>query len=162
MTANEYNLCVDELSDRVFRFALKSLRDEDHARDVVQDCFEKLWLKKEGVEFAKAKSYLFTSAYNIMVDFWRREKFRGEAEGLEETLSYEQHQYSGLKPIINRALDRLPEIQRTVLMLRDYEGYDYAEIGRICELNESQVKVYIYRARMAMKNYLGSIKEVLG
>lgn len=162
MTTAEYNLCVDQLSDRVYRFALKSLRDEDHAHDVVQDCFEKLWLKKENVEFGKARAYLFTSAYNNMVDFWRREKFRGEAENIEETFSYEQHQYTGLKPIINRALDKLPEIQRTVLMLRDYEGYDYAEIGNICDLSDSQVKVYIYRARMAMKNYLGSIKEVLG
>ncbi|HCS21972.1 MAG TPA: RNA polymerase sigma factor [Bacteroidetes bacterium] len=162
MNVTEYNLCVEQLSDRVYRFALKSLKDEDRSQDIVQDCFEKLWLKKDGIAFEKAKSYLFTSAYHAMVDFWRREKFRGEAENLEETFSYEPHQYSGLKPIINRALDKLPEIQRTVLLLRDYEGYDYGEIGRICDLNESQVKVYIYRARLAMKNYLGSLKAVLG
>ncbi len=162
MTVTEYNLCVEQLSDRVYRFALKSLKDEDHSHDIVQDCFEKLWLKKEGIEFTKAKSYLFTSAYNKMVDFWRREKFRGEAEDSEEKYSYEQHHYSGLKPIINKALDKLPEIQRTVLLLRDYEGYDYAEIGKICDLSDSQVKVYIYRARLAMKNYLGSLQAVLG
>lgn len=162
MTATEYNLCVEQLADRVFRFTVKSLKDEDLARDMVQDCFEKLWLKRETIAFEKAKSYLFTSAYHAMVDHWRRAKFTGEAEDLEETYSYEPGTYTGLKPIINRALDRLPEIQRTVLLLRDYEGYDYAEIGRICELNESQVKVYIYRARLAMKNYLGSLQAVLG
>lgn len=162
MTVTEYNLCVEQFSDRVFRFTLKSLKDEDLARDMVQDCFEKLWLKREGIAFEKARSYLFTSAYHAMVDYWRRDKFRGEAEDLEEKHYYEPHQYNGLKPIINRALERLPEIQRTVLMLRDYEGYDYAEIGRICDLNDSQVKVYIYRARLAMKNYLGSLQAVLG
>lgn len=162
MNVTEYNLCVEQLSDRVYRFALKSLKDKDHSHDIVQDSFEKLWLKKEGIEYSKAKSYLFTTAYNKMVDFWRREKFRGEAENLEETFSYEPQQYSGLKPIINKALDKLPEVQRTVLMLRDYEGYDYAEIGNICDLTDSQVKVYIYRARLAMKNYLGSLQAVLG
>lgn len=162
MNGTEYNLCVDQLSDRVYRFALKSLKDEDRSQDIVQDCFEKLWLKKENVAFEKAKSYLFTSAYHAMVDFWRREKFRGEANNLEQSHSYEQEQYSGLRPVINRALDKLPEIQRTVLLLRDYEGYDYAEIGQICDLSDSQVKVYIYRARLAMKNYLGSLKAVLG
>lgn len=78
---------MEQLSDRVYRFELKSLKDEDHWHDIVQDCFEKLWLKKEGVEFAEAKSYLFTTAYNKMVDFWRREKFRGEAEDLKEKYS---------------------------------------------------------------------------
>ncbi len=162
MTVSEYNQCVDQFSDRVYRFALKSLKDEDHARDIVQDCFEKLWIKKEGIVFEKARSYLFTSAYNAMVDFWRREKFRGEEEDLEEKHHYEPNHYTGLRPVINKALDKLPEVQRTVLLLRDYEGYDYAEIGKICDLSDSQVKVYIYRARMAMKNYLGSLKAVLG
>jgi RNA polymerase sigma-70 factor (ECF subfamily) len=46
-------------------------------------------------------------------------------------------------------------------MLRDYEGYDYEQIGEITGLNESQVKVYIYRARVAMKDYLVSIENVI-
>jgi RNA polymerase sigma-70 factor (ECF subfamily) len=45
--------------------------------------------------------------------------------------------------------------------LRDYEGYSYEEIGEITGLNESQVKVYIYRARLALKQYIGSLENVL-
>jgi RNA polymerase sigma-70 factor (ECF subfamily) len=48
-----------------------------------------------------------------------------------------------------------------VLLLRDYEGYDYAEIGQITGLNESQVKVYIFRARTFLKNYIGKIEAVI-
>ena len=55
---------------------------------------------------------------------------------------------------------RLPEIQRIVLTLRDYEGYSYQEIGEMTTLSESQVKVYIYRARVFLKNYIGKL-EVL-
>jgi len=58
-------------------------------------------------------------------------------------------------------MEKLPEIQRSVLMLRDYEGYAYKEIGEITGLNESQVKVYIYRARVFLKNYLVSIDRVI-
>jgi len=46
-------------------------------------------------------------------------------------------------------------------MLRDYEGYDYAAIGEITGLSESQVKVYIFRARVFLKEYLVSIDNVL-
>jgi RNA polymerase sigma-70 factor (ECF subfamily) len=61
-----------------------------------------------------------------------------------------------LKRILDEALARLPEIQRSVIMLRDYEGYSYEEIGAITGLNASQVKVYIFRARVSLKNYLVS------
>jgi RNA polymerase sigma-70 factor (ECF subfamily) len=45
--------------------------------------------------------------------------------------------------------------------LRDYEGYSYEEIGKITGLNESQVKVYIYRARLNLKEYIGSLENVV-
>jgi RNA polymerase sigma-70 factor (ECF subfamily) len=46
-------------------------------------------------------------------------------------------------------------------MLRDYEGYSYEEIGEITALNPSQVKVYIYRARLALKEYIGKPENVI-
>ena len=59
-----------------------------------------------------------------------------------------------LLEILHEALDKLPEIQKTVVLLRDYEGYNYAEIAEITTLSESQVKVYIFRARQALKEYI--------
>lgn len=72
-----------------------------------------------------------------------------------------EKQYSDLKEVLNEALNKLPEVQRSVVMLRDYEGYSYEEIGNIMELNESQVKVYIFRARTFLKNYIGSLDKVI-
>jgi RNA polymerase sigma-70 factor (ECF subfamily) len=69
--------------------------------------------------------------------------------------------YSDLKEILQEAVSKLPEIQRHVIMLRDYEGYSYEEIGEICNLNESQVKVYIFRARKFLKDYIGNIEAVV-
>ncbi|MCK5078762.1 MAG: RNA polymerase sigma factor, partial [Bacteroidales bacterium] len=59
------------------------------------------------------------------------------------------------------ALAKLNEVQRSVVLLRDYEGYSYHEIGEITGLNESQVKVYLYRARVYLKNYIVSPEHVI-
>jgi RNA polymerase sigma factor (sigma-70 family) len=70
-------------------------------------------------------------------------------------------QYSDLNEILHEALDRLPPVQKSVIMLRDYEGYSYEEIEKITGLNESQVKVYIYRGRLALKEYLVKMEYVV-
>jgi RNA polymerase sigma-70 factor (ECF subfamily) len=62
--------------------------------------------------------------------------------------------YSDLQEVLYEAIKRLPETQRSVLLLRDYEGYSYQEIEEITGLNEAQVKVYIYRARVFLKDYI--------
>src|SRR6476661_5792281 len=74
MTEKEYNDCVSLYADNVFRFIVKNLRHEEDARDVVQTAFEKLWRNREEVEHAKSKSYLFTVAYNQMIDHLRKSK----------------------------------------------------------------------------------------
>jgi RNA polymerase sigma factor (sigma-70 family) len=161
MTAAQYNQCVDTYADGVYRFILKNIRDEEKARDIVQDSFEKMWIKVEEISHEKAKSYLFTTAYHTMIDSIRRDRHQSDLdEGALNAHSYSQ-EYTGLKQILEEAVARLPEIQRSVVMLRDYEGYSYQEIGEITGLNESQVKVYIYRARTFLKNYIGSLDAVI-
>ncbi len=161
MTTAEFNQCVDEHSNGVYRFILKNIRDEDKAKDIVQDSFEKMWLKVNEIEYEKSKSYLFTAAYHTMIDAIRKNKNQSE---LNE-VAFNQHSYTneylGLKDILNKAVDKLPEIQKSVLLLRDYEGCSYEEIEKITNLSVSQVKVYIYRARVFLKNYIGSLDKVI-
>lgn len=161
MTTAQYNQCVDDFSDGVYRFILKNIGDEDKARDIVQDSFEKMWRKAEEINFAKARSYLFTTAYHTMIDAIRKDRHQ---EPIDENTFVEQshsNEYSGLKEILEEALSRLVPIQRSVILLRDYEGYSYQEIGEITGLSESQVKVYIYRARVFLKNYIRRLDIVL-
>ncbi len=161
MTVKEYNQCVDLHADGVYRFILKNIREEDRARDIVQDAFAKMWEKAGTIAFEKAKSYLFTAAYHTMIDAIRKDKHQQDYRDHQGDQGYSENDYSDLKEILNEAVGKLPEIQRSVLLLRDYEGYSYKEIGEITELNESQVKVYIYRARVFLKNYLVSIDRVI-
>lgn len=161
MTIKEYNKSVEMYSDGVFRFILKNARNEEVAKDIVQDAFEKMWIKVDTISFEKAKSYLFTTAYHTLIDFVRKNKRLVDIELSSEFDNSHSEQYSDVKEILDEAIKRLPDIQRTVILLRDYEGYSYKEIAEITNLNESQVKVYIYRGRMFLKKYIGSIEKIL-
>jgi RNA polymerase sigma factor (sigma-70 family) len=161
MTAAQYNQCVDTYADGVYRFILKNIRDEEKARDIIQDSFEKMWIKVEEIAYEKAKSYLFTTAYHTMIDSIRRDRHQSELDDAALNTHSYRAEYTGLKQILEEAVARLPEIQRSVVLLRDYEGYSYQEIGEVTGLNESQVKVYIYRARTFLKNYIGSMDAVI-
>lgn len=161
MTLNEYNKSVELFSDRIYRFVLKSIKDIQKAEDIVQDSYEKLWKNVDNVNFKKVKSYLFTTAYHTMIDRLRKEKRSSFSEDLNLQEQSHENNYSDLSEILNAAVNQLPEMQRIVILLRDYEGYSYDEIGKITNLNESQVKVYIYRARVFLKNYIGKMETVI-
>jgi RNA polymerase sigma factor (sigma-70 family) len=161
LTLSDYNTCVDLHADGVYRFVLKHIKDKDVAKDIVQDSFEKMWRKIDTIDGAKSKSYLFTTAYHGLVDYTRRDSKKASFTEVNYNEHSHNKQYSDLKEILNLGLEQLPDIQKTVLLLRDYEGYDYQEIGEITELSESQVKVYIFRARTFLKNYIGKMEAVL-
>ncbi|HZH99580.1 MAG TPA: RNA polymerase sigma factor [Flavisolibacter sp.] len=161
MTEKEYNDCVNLYADNVYRFIVKNLRHEEDARDVVQSAFEKLWRNREDVDPAKCKSYLFTVAYHQMIDQVRKVKRIQLKEEFNENVSVQHKEVNNVRKILNEALARLSETQRSLVMLKDYEGYSYEEIGQITGLNSSQVKVYLHRARLQLKAYLVSIENVI-
>jgi RNA polymerase sigma-70 factor (ECF subfamily) len=143
-----------EHADAVYRFLLKNLRHAEDARDIVQTSFEKLWKTHTQVDPATAKSYLFTIAYHQMIDHLRKNKRVQLRESFDESASIQQGKADNLKDMLNEALNRLPETQRSLVLLKDYEGYSYEEIGKITGLSNSQVKVYLHRARLQLKQYL--------
>ncbi|HIP35816.1 MAG TPA: RNA polymerase sigma factor [Crocinitomix sp.] len=161
MTVKEYNTAVDDFADNIYRFVLKHLKNVDATKDVVQDTFAKVWVKHKNISAQKVKSYLFTTAYNTLIDVLRKEKYNEDIEQLDKHFNQRATKNIDLQEILHSALNQLPEIQKTVILLRDYEGYDYAEIGKITHLKESQVKVYIFRARKKLKQILVSVEAVL-
>ena len=161
MTVAEFNKSVDDYSDGLYRFILKNIKDEEKAKDIIQDTYEKLWTKISNVSYQKVKSYLFTAAYHTMIDTIRKEKRLEDFEKVNADMYSHTRQYTGLSEMLEEAVNKLPQDQRSVILLRDYEGYSYEEIADITGLNESQVKVYIYRGRMFLKKYIGSIETVI-
>jgi len=160
MTVKEYNTSVEQHSDNLYRFVLKNIKDSERAKDIVQDTFEKVWKNHKDISYAKAKSYLFSTAYHTLIDSIRRDKFKAEWDKADENKNFTNESYSDLNEILHQAIDKLPADQKNVILLRDYEGYSYQEIAEITNLSEAQVKVYIFRGRQFLKNYIGKI-EVL-
>lgn len=161
MTTGEYNQIVKDHANNLYRYVQRNVRDRERAHDLVQDSFEKLWRNRSEISYSKAKSYMFSIAHNTLVDMIRKENRQIVMDAADMPQVAHVSGYSDLKEILDRAVAQLPDVQRSVVLLRDYEGYSYEEIGQITGLNESQVKVYIYRARLFLKNYIGQIETVI-
>jgi RNA polymerase sigma factor (sigma-70 family) len=163
MTVKEYNRSVEEFADSVYRFIRADLKDDDRANDIVQDSYEKLWRNVAEIEYVVVKSWLFSTAYHTMIDMIRHENRMTLTDDFHEheTGLLSDSQYTDLNEVLHAALSKLPEQQRSAVLLRDYEGYSYKEIGEITGLTEAQVKINIYRGRIAMRNYIGKIETVL-
>jgi RNA polymerase sigma factor (sigma-70 family) len=161
MTAEEYNDCVKLYADGLYRFMLRSTRQTEDARDLVQSSFEKLWEHRAGVDVLKSKSYLFTIGYHKMIDLNRKNSRMEFRETLPDQTATTQRNTPRLKELLEKALNRLNERQRALVLLKDYEGYSYEEIAEITGLNITQVKVTLHRARLILKEWLVSVEHVL-
>lgn len=156
MTEKAYNDCVDNFADGVYRFIVKNIRHTEDAQDIVQSAFEKLWVNREQVLPEKAKSYLFTVAYHQMIDHIRKSDKMPLVEASSIPHEPITQERSELKQILMQAVNALNPTQKSLVLLKDYEGYSYQEIGEIMDLSESQVKVYLHRARLILKNKLSA------
>jgi RNA polymerase sigma-70 factor (ECF subfamily) len=159
MNAKEYNELVNRHSDGLYRFILKNIKDESEAQDVVQDAFEKLWVNKDKVAIEKAKSWLFSTAYHTMIDNIRKVKRIETLEDYHDEKHFYADEYMGTGEVLEKGLNKLPAIQKSVVLLRDYEGYSYEEIAEITQINVGQVKVYIHRARTFMRNFIEKMEN---
>lgn len=161
MTINDYNRAVDTWADGLYRFVLKNISDSEKSRDIIQDCYEKMWVHRENIDAEKVKAYLFTTAHHTMIDSIRKAKHETSLDWKKVAEPIVHHGYSDLQEVLHEAVQQLSAIQRSVVMLRDYEGYSYREISEITGISEVQVKVYIYRARVFLKSYIGQIESLV-
>ncbi|MBR1835634.1 MAG: RNA polymerase sigma factor [Bacteroidales bacterium] len=155
MNAKEYNKIVEQHSDSLFRFALRYTADEEDSNDAVQESFVALWEHRDEVSPAGAKGWLMRVLYRLLVDRHRRVK---RLDGLEERVEegYNPHHQYELHDQLQQMLKQLPDIQRTLLLLRDLEGYSYKEMAEMTGLSEQQVMTYLYRARVKARKYLSN------
>jgi RNA polymerase sigma factor (sigma-70 family) len=161
MTVKEYNRSVEDYSDSVYRFIRSNLKDSDRASDIVQDTFEKLWRNVTSIDFPVVKPWLFTTAYRTMIDIIRHENRMTSLEETDNRNFVHDTQYTDLNEVLHMALGRIPENQKSMILLRDYEGYSYKEIGEITGATEAQVKINIYRGRLALKSIIGKIETLI-
>lgn len=141
----------------MLRFAVWNCRDRMRGEDAMQEAFAKLWECREKVPVEKGLGYLLTVTRRYLIDCMRHDvvvsKVHEEMAQVAETRTEDRNLY-GMSDEMVDALSRLPEVQRSILQLRDVEGYSYKEIAQMLELSDQQVQVYLFRARTTMKKLL--------
>ncbi len=151
--------------NKLFRFALKFLGNEEEAKDVVQEVFIRVWNGREQMnEVQNWEAWCMRITKNLSLDRIRS-MTRRQTQSLEDgfnvrELSLTPHESTELHESmqsINSMIAALPEKQRQIIHLRDIEGYSYNEICEILELDMNQVKVNLFRARAAVREKIMKI-----
>jgi len=159
MHVEEFTGIIDPIKDKLYRYALRIVKDEMGAEDVVQEVIIKLWKKKEQfAEIDNKEAWCMTLTRNLSIDKTRSKK-GGRTESIEDyhhvkDKTLDPYKETKSKDMMNRIMammETLPENQKSVLHLRDVEGYSYKEISEITTLSVDQVKVNLYRARKSMR-----------
>ena len=156
---------VFPVKNKLFRFAFRLLGSSDEAQDVVQEVFMKLWNGREQLEGVQnMEAWCMRITKNLSLDRLRQQQ-RRPVDSIEKGLEVQNetrspHEATEMTENIKRIGDLmalLPEKQRQVMHLRDIEGYSYNEIVEILEMDMSQVKVNLFRARNAVREKLQKI-----
>ncbi len=154
------------LKDKLFRLALRITLDRAEAEDVVQDTLIRVWHKRdEWSNIDSIEAYSMTICRNLSLD--RTSKAARSNLTIDEerdqppthTTPYEELATKQRLQLVQQLIDRLPEVQRSIMLLRDVEGKSYREIATILNLSEEQVKVYLFRARQRIKLQFAKIEE---
>ena len=155
MTQKEYNNGVRLWADDVYRFAVRCGGGEDLSKDAVQEAYASLWERREQVEVEKGKAFLFTVVHNCLMSYHRHEQVHQQTLPLlEPDRVVQPDERFDLQDALHKALERLPQVQREAVQLKDVEGYSCKEIAEMLSLTEKQVSVYLFRARVSLKKTL--------
>ncbi|MBQ5937329.1 MAG: RNA polymerase sigma factor [Bacteroidaceae bacterium] len=157
-----FRTTVLPLSDKLFRLALRITMNKAEAEDVVQDTLLKVWEHREEWEqINNLEAFAIATCRNRALDVMKRagrntEKLDEMAHFSSQT-PQEQLEADEQISLVNRLMDDLPEVQRTIMLLRDIEGKTYQEIAQTLDISETQVKVYLHRARTKIKERIWTI-----
>jgi len=148
------------LKNELFRLALRITLNRVEAEDVVQETLIKVWNRRDKWdELESIEAFCLTICRNIAVD--KRRKMENQNQSLEDEHDAPDRSYASNPEeqvmqqdrirLVRRLIDNLPEKQRSVMQLRDFEGKSYKEIAQVLGISEEQVKINIFRARQTIK-----------
>ena len=159
MTKESFITCAKLYTPNLLRFSKRVAGNAIEAEDIVQECFEVLWKNKERVEMGSAKSYLFSVAHKKIMDTYRTDLKVQELDSVYNEPETKPEDRDDAQ-LVQLAMNQIPALFKELLTLRDLESYSYREIETITGLTESQVKVYLFRARKAVKERILKLELV--
>jgi RNA polymerase sigma-70 factor (ECF subfamily) len=147
----------DRYANDVYRFAYWLAGNPHDARDITSETFVRAWTAANDPKTTTVKAYLFTIARNLHRKQWRRQSRLAE---LQETLpdpSIRPDEAAAQREEFDRtltAMQTLPELDRTVLLMRAEEGLPYEDIAVATGLSVAAAKVRVFRARARLASLL--------
>jgi RNA polymerase sigma factor (sigma-70 family) len=160
MDLREFKIQVIPLKDKLYRLAKRLLEDPEEAQDIVQEAFIKLWNRRNKLEeYRSVEALAVVMTRNLCLDKLKARRYPVErldelkAE-LPEPSTESPGDLAGLADRIREIIKTLPEQMKTIMQLRDIEGYDFEEIAEILEMKENAVRVNLSRARKKVREIL--------
>ena len=147
------------LKDKLFRLAFRITLDTAEAEDVVQETLIRVWQNRaKWQEISSIEAYCQIICRRLALDAAGKAGHGNvlldehSQQHLLTVTPEEQFDNRERLSLIKQLMNSLPEVQRTIMELRDIEGLSYQEISNVMDLTEVQVKVYLHRARTKIKN----------
>ncbi len=169
MNTEQYEAIFHKMKDKLFRYALRFVKDTDAAEDVVQDVMCKLWQKREEADdIENLEAWLMVLTRNRSLDVLRKAKSTQGQVNVDEAYSISDSEpipdqvmeSADIMDMIQSCLEQLQEKQRSVFHLREIEQMSYEEIAQQTGFNLDDVKVSLFRARKHMQRMLSKMNTI--
>ena len=160
MTQTEFLNIVMPFKDKVFRLAKRLLVSQEEAEDATQEILLKLWNNRVKMqEYRNVEAFSMTMTKNFCLDKLKS----NHAQNLKIVHSnYQDHNASLQKQVelndsvdwVSKIIEELPEQQKIIIQLRDIEQYEFSEIAKMLDMNETAIRVSLSRARKILRERL--------
>lgn len=161
MEVEDFKIQVLPLQDKLYSFALRFLGDSEDAKDAVQEVFVKLWKLRDSLDsYRSLVAFAMTVTRNHCLDRIKAKR----TIPIEDNKVYSSQivnatpgdilEKKDLAEIVRKIINELPENQRSVIQLRDIDGFDNQEIGEVLKMDANNVRVLLSRARKKVREEL--------
>lgn len=160
MTQNEFVHKIMPFKDKVYRLAKRLLVSREEAEDATQEILLKLWRNKKKIkDYQNVEAFSMTMTKNFCLDRLKSK----QAQNLKIVHNnYQDGNVSLQKQLeindsldwVSKIIETLPQQQKMILQLRDIEQYEYEEIAKVLDMNETAIRVSLSRARKTIREKL--------
>ncbi|MES2543582.1 MAG: sigma-70 family RNA polymerase sigma factor [Bacteroidota bacterium] len=160
MNQNEFVQLINPFKDKIFRLAKRLLVSTEEAEDATQEVMVKLWNKNESLSgYNSVEAMAMTMTKNYCLDQLKSKRagnlkivhsnFTDREAGLQQKVE-DKDSWNWVEKVI----DQLPEQQRLIVQMRDIEQYEFEEIAKILDMNETAIRVALSRARKTIREFM--------
>jgi RNA polymerase sigma-70 factor, ECF subfamily len=169
--SGDFRSLADAYGARVYTFALYALRRPEDAEDVTQEVLVRLWQNREAVSSEGMTAWVMRVTRNLVIDVARRRRARAGvmAEGTDAEIAAsfvpshhradEGAKRGELRVVLEAAVAALEEPYRSIVVMREIQGFAYEEVAAALELPLGTVKAYLHRARRRLRD---SVRSTMG